>query len=107
MLEASTSNAAGSAAPELHGESSVPPFEKGGPGGISGALKIPLNPPFSKGDGRGQRTAWALLALSLIVFLPATQASASDPACSGRNYPSTFALIQDVVFERHSCTDQL
>lgn len=31
---------------------SVPPFGKGGQGGISRALadKIPLSPPFSKGD---------------------------------------------------------
>ncbi|MDP2901662.1 MAG: hypothetical protein Q8N96_00935, partial [Methylovulum sp.] len=30
-------------------DASTPPFEKGGPGGISGGLQIPPNPPFSKG----------------------------------------------------------
>jgi hypothetical protein len=28
----------------------IPPFEKGGLGGIFKAPEIPLNPPFSKGD---------------------------------------------------------
>ena len=40
---------------------SLPPFEKGGPGGICGAsspdaaAQIPLNPPFSKGEAGGER----------------------------------------------------
>jgi len=49
----------------------TPPFVKGGPGGISSKpLKIPLNPPFRKGDFHDPTGMWFMKFLSLIRLAP-------------------------------------
>ncbi len=46
------------------------------------------------------------LALAVLSLTLATSGAAAQP-CTGKVYSGTFELIQDAVFARHGCTDQL
>jgi tetratricopeptide (TPR) repeat protein len=66
-----------------------PPFEKGGPGGISLRTQIPLNPPLLKGEAD---LSAALEALQLAEFIY------EQPAAGEVEYTFKHALTQEVAY---------